>query len=167
MFLQTANPSFASQVLYKLLNSLPDQDIWIDVTYFEQPWEGEITSCCLSFIRLKETRVSVPPEGRQWFAQHSSVSTQLLEHLEWHTQTAGCVTHVEDSVWKFCHMVDGSRLMWELMGFSSFLQRSSKSLRVTWNIFFGLLLYGASSLKVEHCQHMHNLLKCENVILRL
>lgn len=37
MFLQTANPSFASQVLCKLLNSLPDQDIWIDVTYFEQP----------------------------------------------------------------------------------------------------------------------------------
>lgn len=38
---------------------------------------------------------------------HSSASTQLQEHLEWHTQTGGCVTPVEDRVWKFCHMVDG------------------------------------------------------------
>lgn len=75
--------------------------------------------------------MSVPSEGRQWFAQHSSVSTQLLEHLKWHTQTGGCVTHVEDSVWKFCHMVDSLRMMWEFMSFSSFLQRSSKSLRMT------------------------------------
>lgn len=97
---------------------------------------------------------------------HSSVSTQLLEHLDWHTQTGGCVTHVEGGVWKFCHMVDSSRMMWEFTGFSSFLQRRSKSFRVTRNLVFGLLLYGGLSIKVEHCQHMHNLLKCENVILR-
>lgn len=33
MFLQKVNPSFASQGLCKLLNSLPDQDIWLMVMW--------------------------------------------------------------------------------------------------------------------------------------
>lgn len=73
--------------------------------------------------------MSVPPEDRQWFAQHSSVSSQLLEHLEWHTQTGGCVTLVGDGVWKFCHMVDGWHVK-DDVGIYGFLLLSSKEQQI-------------------------------------